>query len=265
MQTINLNSKTTIFLDDCMAVRFLIEYNIIKPNIRCICNNIMNLKYIATNRIFKFTYYCIICSRKSSLLSNSVFKNSNMAICDILNCIYMFILNIRVNAVFNICDISIPTYITLKKKLIPLCSSIINCEIEKIGGEDRNIQMDEMAFRAGQLIRNPTSDHFDRETIWIVGGILEGPIGVRQKFFLKITNTRTTQDFVNILLNNVKNKTNIKTDGWASYQSAIRYCNEHHNTQYSHEVVNHNQGFVNEFGTHTNTIEGFWSHLRQYW
>lgn len=30
-----------------------------------------------------------------------------------------------------------------------------------------------------------------------------------------------------------------------------------------HEVVNHNLGFVNENGAHTNQIENLWSHLKQ--
>lgn len=54
----------------------------------------------------------------------------------------------------------------------------------------------------------------------------------------------------------VLNGTVIKTDGNASYPSAI------HNHGSVHMVINYSVGFVTVDGSHTNNIENLWSHLK---
>ncbi len=54
----------------------------------------------------------------------------------------------------------------------------------------------------------------------------------------------------------------VKTDGWAAYPTAIRRCNGRFGMNLRHEVVNHRIGLVNDDGTHTNTVENLWSHVR---
>lgn len=55
----------------------------------------------------------------------------------------------------------------------------------------------------------------------------------------------------------VPKSTIVVTDGWKGY-------NQLHKSGYSHEVVIHKEGeYVNEKGFHTNSIEGFWSHLKR--
>lgn len=55
----------------------------------------------------------------------------------------------------------------------------------------------------------------------------------------------------------VPKSTTVVTDGWKGY-------NQLHKSGYSHEVVIHKEGeYVNEKGFHTNSIEGFWSHLKR--
>lgn len=55
----------------------------------------------------------------------------------------------------------------------------------------------------------------------------------------------------------VPKSTTVVTDGWKGY-------NQLHKSGYSHEIVIHKEGeYVNEKGFHTNSIEGFWSHLKR--
>lgn len=55
----------------------------------------------------------------------------------------------------------------------------------------------------------------------------------------------------------VPKSTTVVTDGWKGY-------NQLRKSGYSHEVVIHKEGeYVNEKGFHTNSIEGFWSHLKR--
>lgn len=55
----------------------------------------------------------------------------------------------------------------------------------------------------------------------------------------------------------VPKDTKIVTDGWSGYNNLA-------DEGYSHEVVIHKEGeYVNVDGFHTNSIEGFWSHLKR--
>lgn len=55
----------------------------------------------------------------------------------------------------------------------------------------------------------------------------------------------------------VPKNTRVVTDGWKGYNK-LEKCG------YSHEVVIHKEGeYMNEAGFHTNSIEGFWSHLKR--
>ncbi|KCZ80474.1 hypothetical protein H312_02111, partial [Anncaliia algerae PRA339] len=46
------------------------------------------------------------------------------------------------------------------------------------------------------------------------------------------------------------------TEGYPSYPTVAE------NLSLQHHIVNHNEGFVNEDGIHSNNIEGFWSYLK---
>lgn len=55
----------------------------------------------------------------------------------------------------------------------------------------------------------------------------------------------------------VPKTTTVVTDGWKGY-------NRLNKSGYSHEIVIHKEGeYVNDAGFHTNSIEGFWSHLKR--
>ncbi len=62
-----------------------------------------------------------------------------------------------------------------------------------------------MAFRRGELVSNSTSElNNNRDTIWIIGGILEmtqeeKENGEKSKFFLKTIPNRSTVSIVNVL------------------------------------------------------------------
>ncbi len=76
---------------------------------------------------------------------------------------------------------------------------------------------------------------------------------------------RQASTLQNVILNNINSGSHIKSDGHPSYPTAIQNCNIEHDTEFTHEIVNHTHGFINLQGTHTNTIEGFWAHLREFW
>ncbi len=87
---------------------------------------------------------------------------------------YGFCLDICVNQVFNLFDVCIETIIRFKNKINYCVEQILEGSIEKIGEINRNVQIDEIAFQRGELVSNPTSELYNnRDTIWIIGGILD--------------------------------------------------------------------------------------------
>ena len=72
-------------------------------------------------------------------MATSIFKDTNLELCDILYYIYQFILNTRVIHVSNNCNISEHSYINLKNKILPLCKNLLNNHIRKIGGNRKTV------------------------------------------------------------------------------------------------------------------------------
>ena len=216
-------------------------------------------------------YRCPVCRRRISITSRCVFARTRIPLNKLLFCVYLFLLNTRVNATPFFLGYVKNTYIHFKDKIIGSCEYLLDQSIRQLGGPNRNIQIDEMAFRRGQLVSNPTSEtENDRDTVWIVGAVEEQTTeernnGRKHRFIIKVVDNRATETFTTFLRENVRPGSRIKSDGWASYPSAIRHCNVILGLNYTHEVVNHSIGFKNSDGTNTNTIEGFWAHLRQAW
>jgi hypothetical protein len=76
---------------------------------------------------------------------------------------------------------------------------------------------------------------------------------------------RSATTMAELLRNNIADGSFVKSDGHGSYPLAIRMCNETFACGFEHEIVNRTQGFRNDNGTTTNTIEGFLGNLRDYW
>ena len=120
-----------------------------------------------------------------------------------------------------------------------------------------------MAFKRGKFTTNSiSSQSSDIGTVWIIRFIEENIKNEQLKFLIEIIPNRTTTTIKKFIEDHILPETTVKTDGWSSYPAAIRESNIIRSSKYSHEIVNHSIGFINERGTHANTIEGLWSHLR---
>ncbi len=102
---------------------------------------------------------------------------------------------LRANQLFNLVNISEKSIIAFKNEIVKGIDKLISINIEKLGGLGKTIQMDEMAFKRGELVSNPTSEmDSQRDTIWIIGRVIEITqdeleSGQKSRFFLK-NNTR---------------------------------------------------------------------------
>ena len=58
------------FINDNDAVRFLIDYRIIKSHLLCTCSGILYLKFLKYNNKYVYIYICNICNKKEELNGN---------------------------------------------------------------------------------------------------------------------------------------------------------------------------------------------------
>ncbi len=264
--------KSDFFFSVSLCMEYLVEINAIPEEIECtICDRQMYLQIYREGGHEKIIYRCPQCQKRISIYSLCKLKRSRLACNDVLFITYTFCLDLRINQIYNLVNLGEEAIIFLKKKIINCCQKITESTTTLLGETGRVIQVDEMGFRKGELVTNPTSElDSNRETLWIVGGIMEMTDeeilqNEKSKFFITVVHDRTTITLANIFRSFIAAGTHVKTDGWAAYPSAIRRCNDTFEMNLTHEVVNHSEGFTNADGTHTNTIENLWSHVRSSW
>ena len=83
-----------------------------------------------------------------------------------------------------------------------------------------------------------------------------------KKFFYMLQNPEQEKTLFILLIIISKMEPHILSDGWPSYASAISFLNINYNKRYTHEIVNHSEGFTNANNNNTNTVECLWSYLR---
>ena len=275
----NLDRNSSFFNSHRAAVDFLIENNIIIRSINCrICNNRSNLKIIEKEGERLLYYKCNTktCKTKINFNSKTVLKGTKLKYHDLFFFRYCYVLDLRVNAIFNLTGISQTSYILFKNK-IDVCLRMLNEEDnEPLGGLFRNVQVDEMCIRRGELVSNPSqmvhglNDNIDDDAdhVWIVGGVeeaIEESNSLKPRFFIEIVPNRRAHTIKNLFYNKIKPDTTIITDGLATYPAAIQQANDERGMNYIHLSVNHSEEFVTETGIHTNDIENMWSHVRSMW
>lgn len=244
-----------VFCSNESLIPFLIHHNVLSVNIVCRkCNSQMGLIKQA-KALDGYTYRCSNNQCRAWKSIRTTFRPDlpKVSLIDICRAAFLFVCNCQNYFIFNNCSISENTYVKLKKILVEQCKQIILNTKRKLGGPNKTIQIDETAFKKGQIIRNPSSyNDNDPATLWLIG-LIEEETG---SIHLEFVQNRKIETIRRILDENVNNYTIIKTDGYPSY---IQPCSE---KNYVHIVVNHKHGFRNEKGHTTNTIEGLWSLLK---
>lgn len=249
------NMYDKIFIENEACFEYLISSGIIKPSIPCLgCTKYMtiqNNEREINKKIYKCTNYK--CRRSKTILINF---NSGMLKIPLmlqLRAIYFYVCNIPNYFAFPNSEFTEKSFVKLRKLLIKKCKGIILKNKRPLGGEEKTVQIDETAFKKGMIIRNPsTHNDDDPQTIWLIGVVEEGS----GRAFLEFVQNRKINDVSRFIKNNVLKGSVIKTDGYPSYIKAVK------DNECEHIVVSHKNGFRNEMGHTTNTIEGLWSLLK---
>jgi hypothetical protein len=164
-------------------------------------------------------------------------------------------LQLNNNQIVEISEVCENKIIKIKKIILRACKIDMMRTQRKLGGLNRVVQVDETAVCRGRLITNPSTliDEITGTT-WMIGIIEESPLN--RDFLIQIVPNRRISTISNFFNDNINHGTIIKSNEYPSYPSA---CQENN---LDHVIVNHNEGFINEFGDHTNIIENLWSHFK---
>lgn len=246
---ININEK--IFSDNNETLDFLCDYEIIHRH--KICD-----KCGSTSEIKKLNEKdgCIVyrCKQKGCQATKSFFT-SRIPLSTHIQLIYMLLLDVNYKQLHFFVGVSDSTISKIKKKLITVYQSYINARPPVVlGGYNTIVEVDESVISRRGIIRNPTTlDDNTADTIWILGAVERNQ---PQNFLLKRIQNRTILNISNALEGKIRVCSILHSDGHPSYPAVAN------NLNVTHCVVNHSRGFRSETGTHTNSIEGFWAHLK---
>lgn len=243
------------FYDSEKAIQFLVDQQILKETLVCdFCASTMKL-FTRRNDLNGKFYKCISnnCRKTKSVYCGFDFDLPKIKITKILRAAYYFLVECTNYQTMIFVGIDEKTYISLKKIFIARLGLYERLNAERIGGNGHVFQVDETAVCRRGIITNPTSlEEEVRDTVWIVGMIEENS----NHLILEVLPDRRIQTFTSFFTRHLLPGSVIKSDGYPSYPQAVR------NSNCTHVVINHSEGFVNENGDHTNLIENVWSHLK---
>lgn len=115
-----------------------------------------------------------------------------------------------------------------------------------IGGDGLHVEIDESMFSRR---KNEVGRVLPQQ--WVFGGICRET----REVFLYTVPDRSRQTLESVIRNSIAPGSIIVSDGWAAYN----YIDQIDGMNYSHQVVNHSENFVDPTtGAHTQTIESMW-------
>ncbi len=242
MNLLNFQKK---FADEQACINWLINERFgSKENMTC--------PHCGCNKAYKFkngkTFKCSSCLKQFSIRIGTIFEGSNVPLLKWFFAIYLF-----TSLKKGISSIQLSKYIGVTQKTAWFVLQRI-----RVVMEDETIQfegiseIDEVYIGGRAKMQNKMSNKT------VVVGIVNRD---KKEVVAKKVESAKTYDLQPTIYENVKEGSTIITDEWRAY-NVLKW-------NYKHHKVNHSQGeYVKKdnreaYKIHTNTIEGFWSHLKR--
>lgn len=189
-----------------------------------------------------------LCRKRYNILRGTIFYHKKLPIETILKIIRMWSAKVRISSIAELLDISIQTISLVLKRLK---TKVINDFYETqvmIGGKDIVVEIDESKFGKVKYHRGHKVDG-----VWVFGMVEKTPL---RRIILIPVDTRTMSNLEDILIKYVHKDSIVHSDCFKSY-------NNLKNIFKGHLTVNHSLHYVDPITkTHTNTIEGNWSGVK---
>ena len=138
-----------------------------------------------------------------------------------------------------------------EKAVRDLVATVVCHDHVMIGGEGIVVEIDESKFGKRKYNRGHRVDGS-----WVFGGVELTP---ERNFFAVIVPDRQRSTLLPIIKAHIAPGSIIRSDYWKAYD-IIPFESGYN---YTHEKVNHSEGFINDKGVHTNNIEGTWNAVKR--
>jgi transposase-like protein len=184
------------------------------------------------------------CGKRFSLVEGTPFYNSHLPTLIVLKVLRMWCAKVSLCSIAELLGISRQTVSAVIKKLkTPLIRNYYS-RLDKIGGKDIIVEIDESKFGKVKYHRGHRV-----KGVWVFGMVERTP--ARRIVFVPV-NDRKRETLTNVLKKYVDEQSIIHSDCWRSYNELCNHFS-------AHKTVNHSENFVDPVtNTHTNTIEGNW-------
>ncbi|QYJ67677.1 IS1595 family transposase [Flavobacterium litorale] len=193
---------------------------------------------------FTGTYKCRSCKIRFNIRTGTMFEGSHIPLRKWFLAIYLFLSHKKgISSIQLHKDIGV----TQKTAWFMLHRIRCNCEDKIEVNFDTETQIDETYV--GGKARGKRAQGRSLIKTPVMGLLSNGKVKT-----IVIPNA-SAWTLKTVIYHLVKFGSTIVTDGWKGYQGLHK--------SYNHKVIRHNQGIYVEDGYHTNSIEGFWSHLKR--
>lgn len=231
------------------TLQFLRDNFILRRNkICCRQNCSLHKNNCQDGEIFR----CRVCRKKYSIRSDSFFSRSHLSLRVLLTLLYTFACNLSVTQALELCKgaITKKTVIQWYTYFRDLMSRHLENTDEILGTNVAAVvEMDETFFKGKRKYHRGA---FRRESKTLFGMIDT----VTKKIVLRLVEDKKRATLLPIIVDHTAPNAKIHTDEAPMYKCL-------NNMGYTHRTVCHKREFVNSLdGTHTNTIECLWSHLK---
>ena len=220
------------------------------------CGNTMEVFPIEGSKEENFRCTKRSCMTHSSSRSNTIFHQSRMEIRVLLSILYFWCIEISITKASLILNVPLATISEWYQKMREKAEIFLSAKSDgKLGGKGYIVEIDEALISRRKFNRG----RIQQSQIWIFGGTVRGK---SDECFIEIVPNKTRETLLEILKRRLHPETIVSTDGWKAYENLPTLIPELCVEQLT---VNHTEHFVNPENkdAHTQTIEGFWSHLKR--
>ena len=198
-------------------------------------------------------FRCVVCHKKKSIRNGSFFAKSKLKLQILLLIVYYFCTGVQAKQ----CAIHLKGYAERKSVMqwYTYCREICSLYLLtdgniRLGGQGRVVQIDETFIR-GKL-KYERGDRKKRTKPSIIFGLIDT---TSKQCLVRLVPDRTRDTLLPIIVRYVHLGTTIFSDEARMYFT----LNQH---GYVHKTVKHKEEYKAIDGTHTNSIENLWTHLK---
>lgn len=245
----NLIELTTITNCTQRTIEYLRNIHLLPSSWSCCQQMCHEVKCHTSDKV---EFRCNLCNKRYSIRSNSIFYNVHICLRYLLLLTYLFASNTSVSlaARFMHHKVGRRSIMLWYGKLRDVLSVFLVSNPIALGGPDSVVEIDETCL--GRKRKYHRGAFRGSGQKWVIGIVDRNS----KQCHIQLVPNRTRETLLPIIELHIPVGTVINTDEAPVY----RILNQQ---GFEHYTVCHKQTYVAPDGTHTNMIEGIWSHLKQ--